>query len=72
MNESQLDRRVSAREVGLRELPRAWRGATLRQLLSSAKRVVEQAEAIDGSGDPRLPAAIKILEFAEKSRAEKK
>jgi hypothetical protein len=60
--------RVSASQLGLRELPKSWRGATLRQLISSAERVVEQSEAVGGSQDPRLLAAIKILGLAAQKK----
>jgi hypothetical protein len=70
MPRSGMNERITAGTLGLRDLPRAWRGATLDQMVNSARKVVEQAEAIGGSKDPRLPAALKILDFSERLRAE--
>lgn len=61
---------ITARRLGLRDLPKAWRGATLEQLISSAEKVVDQSAAIGGSKDPRLPAALKILDLKEELIAE--
>ncbi len=60
---------ISTQELGLRDLPKGWRGATLEQLVASATRIVEQSEATGGSGDPRLEAALKVLEFNERLKA---
>jgi hypothetical protein len=65
------DKRITASELGLRDLPPAWRGATLEQLVNSAEKVVDQSAAIGGSQDPRLSAAIKILEFTKRLEKEK-
>jgi hypothetical protein len=66
------DRTVTAEELGLRELPKGWSGAPLAQLASSARKIVEQSEATGGSGDPRLEAALKILEFKDGLKARRK
>ncbi len=66
---SRGNRRITAKELGFSELPKAWTGGTLEQLLHSAEKVIEQSEAIGGSEDPRLPAARRILELREKSKA---
>ena len=63
---------VTAEELGLRELPKGWAGAPLAQLASSARKIVEQSEATGGSGDPRLEAALKILEFKDGLKAGRK
>ncbi len=63
---------ITASRLGLRDLPNAWRGATLEQLVQSAERVVEQSEAVGGSQDPRLPAALKILQLKEQLILEEK
>lgn len=63
---------VTAEELGLRDLPPGWRGAPLDQLVASAKSVVEQSEATGGSGDPRLRAALKVLEYEDRLRERKK
>lgn len=71
MKRSRKNSRVTARRLGLRDLPKAWRGATLEQLVHSAEKVVEQSEAVAGSQDPRLPAALKILQLKERLLAER-
>lgn len=71
MRGSREYRRITARELGFRELPKAWTGGTPEQLLHSAEKVIEQSEAIGGSEDPRLPAARRILELREKLGAGK-
>jgi hypothetical protein len=63
---------VTAEKLKLRELPRGWSGAPLSQLVASARKIVEQGEATGGSGDPRLEAALKVLEYKESARAGKK
>lgn len=63
--------RVAPQELGLRDLPKAWRGATVEQLIHSAEKVVEQSQAVGGSQDPRLPAALRILKFKEQLKAER-
>ncbi len=60
---------ISAQQLGLRDLPKGWRGSTLQQLVASATRIVEQSEATGGSGDTRLEAALKVLEFNERLKA---
>jgi hypothetical protein len=60
---------VTAETLGLRSLPRGWNGAPLAQLLASARSIVEQGEATGGSGDPRLEAALKVLEYKERLHA---
>lgn len=72
MRRSTEARPITAQRLGLRELPKAWRGSTLEQLLHSAERVIEQNEAIGGSEDPRLLAARRILELRDKLRTSKK
>jgi hypothetical protein len=59
------EKTVTAEQLGLRELPRGWSRAPLSQLVSSARKIVEQSEATGGSGDPRLEAALRVLEFKE-------
>jgi hypothetical protein len=66
------NRPITARALGLRELPKAWTGSTLEQLIHSAEKVIEQSEAVGGSEDPRLRAARRILELRERSRAREK
>lgn len=63
---------ITAAQLGLRDLPKGWRGAPLDQVVASAKRIVEQSEATGGSGDPRLRAALKVLEFEERLKAREK
>lgn len=72
MRGSRENRRVTTERLGLRELPKGWKGGTLEQLLHSAEKVIEQSQAIGGSDDPRLPAAQRILELREKLRIRKK
>lgn len=72
LRESRENRPITAEMLGLRELPKGWRGATLEQLLHSAEKVIEQSQAIGGSEDPRLPAALRILEIRDKLRTSKK
>lgn len=72
MRGSRENRPITARRLGLRELPKAWRSATLEQLIHSAKKVIEQSEAIGGSEDPRLPAARRILELRDRLTEGKK
>lgn len=72
MPRSREKRPIAARRLGLRDLPKSWRGATLEQLINSAEKVVEQSEAIGGSRDPRLPAALKMLRLKEELMAEAK
>ena len=63
---------VTAQALGLRQLPRGWAGAPLPQLVASARKIVEQSEATGGTGDPRLEAALRILEFKEGLKAGRK
>ncbi len=63
--------RIDPWRLGLRDLPKAWRAATLEQMINSAEKVVEQSEAVDGSQDPRLRAALKILQLKEQLLAER-
>ena len=63
---------VAAEQLKLRKLPKGWSGAPLSQLVSSARKIVEQSEATGGSKDPRLEAALKVLEFEESAKAGKK
>lgn len=72
MREERESRPITAQTLGLRELPKGWRGGSLEQLLHSAQKVIEQSEAIGGSEDPRLPAALRILELRDKLRTSKK
>lgn len=57
---------ITADKLGLRNLPRGWSGAQLGQLLASARSIVEHGEATGGSRDPRLEAALKVLEYKER------
>jgi hypothetical protein len=66
------DKTVTAEQLGLRELPRGWSRAPLSQLVWSARRIVEQSEATGGSGDPRLAAALRVLEFKQGVRSGRK
>jgi hypothetical protein len=59
------EKTVTAEQLGLRKLPRGWSRAPLSQLVWSARKIVEQSEATGGSGDPRLAAALRVLEFKE-------
>jgi len=63
---------VTAGQLGVRDLPKGWVGASLDQLLASAQQIVRQSQAGGGSGDPRLAAALRVLELKEKSEAKKK
>ena len=65
MEKPDAEKTVTAEQLGLRELPRGWSRAPLSQLVSSARKIVEQSEATGGSGDPRLAAALRVLEFKE-------
>ncbi len=47
------------------KFPKTWKGATLEQLIASAKRVADQSR-IGGSEDPRLPVAKWILRNEER------
>jgi hypothetical protein len=72
LKEPTNDRRVTPEQLGLRKLPSGWSGAPLSQLVASARKIVEQSEATGGTGDPRLRAALKVLDFKESSEAKKK
>jgi hypothetical protein len=63
---------ITAERLGLRNLPRGWTGAPLEQIVASARKIIEQGEATGGSGDPRLEAALKVLEYKERLAAENK
>jgi hypothetical protein len=63
---------MAADQLGLRDLPKGWRGAPLDQLVASAHKVIEQSEATGGSGDPRLRAALKVLEYSDRLKERKK
>jgi hypothetical protein len=63
---------VTAEQLGVRDLPKGWVRASLDQVLASAQQIVRQSQAGGGSGDPRLAAALKVLELKEKSEAKKK
>jgi len=41
-------------------------------MVASAREIVRQSQATGGSGDPRLEAALKVLEFKEKLDTKKK
>jgi hypothetical protein len=41
-------------------------------MVASARKIVEQGEATGGTGDPRLEAALKVLEFDENLKTERK
>jgi hypothetical protein len=66
------EKRVTAEQLKLRELPKGWSGAPLGQLVASARKIVEQSEASGGSGDPRLEAALKVLEYKDSTRTGKR
>jgi hypothetical protein len=72
LSESIEEKRVEAEQLKLRELPKGWSGAPLGQLVASARKIVEQSEATGGSGDPRLEAALKVLEYRESRTAGKR
>ncbi len=63
---------ITAERLGLRNLPRGWSGAPLEQLLASAAKIIEQGETTGGTRDPRLEAALKLLEYRERLDAEGK
>ena len=69
MERPDAEKTVTAEQLGLRELPRGWSRAPLSQLVWSARKIVEQSEATGGSGDPRLAAALRVLEFKEGPKA---
>jgi len=41
-------------------------------LVASARELVRQSQSSGGSGDPRLAAALRVLELKEKAEAKKK
>jgi hypothetical protein len=57
---------ITAERLGLRDLPQGWSGAPLEQLLASATKIIEQGETTGGTRDPRLEAALKLLEYKER------
>lgn len=60
---------ITAERLGVRDLPRGWTGAPLEQLLASAAKIIEQGETTGGTRDPRLEAALKLLEYKERLEA---
>jgi hypothetical protein len=66
------DQTITAAQLGIRDLPKGWTGASLAQLVASAREIVKQSEATDGSADPRLEAALRVLEFKSRSEGRKK
>lgn len=72
MSKPVADQTVTAEQLGLRDLPKGWYGASLSQLAASAREIVKQSEATEGSGDPRLGAAVRVLELKERAEARKK
>jgi hypothetical protein len=72
LSEQMEEKTVTAEQLKLRKLPRGWSGAPLGQLLESARKIVEQSEATGGSGDPRLEAALKVLEYKDSKRTGKR
>jgi hypothetical protein len=72
LSEPIKEKRVTAEQLKLRELPKGWSGAPLGQLVASARKIVEQSEASGGSGDPRLEAALKVLEYKDSTRTGKR
>lgn len=66
MRKSVSSEPVTAERLGLRDLPRGWSGAPLEQLLASAAKIIEQGETTGGTRDPRLEAALKLLEYKER------
>lgn len=63
---------ITAERLGLRDLPQGWSGAPLEQLLASAEKIIEQGETTGGTRDPRLEAALKLLEYKERLDSEGK
>jgi len=72
LDKSVAKQTVSAEQLGIRDLPKGWRGAPLSQMVASAREIVRQSQATGGSGDPRLEAALRVLEFKEKLDTKKK
>lgn len=72
MDKSVGKQTVSAEQLGIRDLPKGWRGAPLGQMVASAREIVRQSQATGGSGDPRLEAALRVLDFKERLEAKKK
>jgi len=72
LDKSAEEQTVSAEQLGIRDLPKGWRGAPLSQMVSSARAIVRQSGATGGSGDPRLEAALRVLEFKERLDAKRK
>ncbi len=72
LEKAETEKTVTAEQLGLRELPRGWGRAPLSQLVWSARKIVEQSEATGGSGDPRLAAALRVLEFTEGPKSGRK
>jgi len=66
MPESGEQRQITARQWRLRGWPRGWSGAGLGELIAAAEKVVEDSEAVGGSSDPRLRAALRVLEFSKR------
>ena len=72
LSESVEEKRVAAQQLKLRKLPKGWSGAPLGQLVASARKIVEQSEATGGSGDPRLEAALKVLQYKDSTSSGKR
>ena len=72
LDKPDLEQTVTAEQLGLKRLPRGWSRAPLSQLVWSARRIVEQSEATGGSGDPRVAAALRVLEFKEGPKSGRK
>ena len=72
MSVSIEEKRVTAEQLKLRKLPKGWSGAPLDQVVASARKIVEQSEATGGSGDPRLEAALRVLEYNDSITTGKK
>lgn len=72
LRESVAEQTITAEQLGVRDLPKGWNGASLDQLVASARELVRQSQSSGGSGDPRLAAALRVLELKEKAEAKKK
>jgi hypothetical protein len=66
MAQSKERRQITGRQWRLRAWPRGWSGAALHELIAAAEKVVEDSEAVGGSNDPRLQAALRVLEFSKR------
>jgi len=63
-NKTFITNQIVRDELGLHQYPH-W-SRDLETAVISARKVIEQSEAVGGSDDPRLPAARRVLDYAER------